>query len=194
VGDFEFYRQFFGGEVLHFDYTWFRAVGPGFGTRPHCDIVYMGRGTRDQLYTAWVPMGDVPMSLGGLMLLEGSHLQQERLRQYLERDVDTYCTNRRHAADIESGNKAWEWDGSLAADPVSIREKLGGRWLTTNFLAGDFITFPMHMVHASLDNPTNRVRLSSDSRYQPASLPADERWIGENPIGHSLAGKRGRIC
>jgi hypothetical protein len=24
--------------------------------------------------------------------------------------------------------------------------------------------------------------------------PADHRWIGEQPIGHALAGKRGRIC
>ena len=190
----DFYRQFFGEDVLHFNYTWFRTVGPGFGTRPHCDIVYMGRGTREQLYTAWVPIGDVPTSLGGLMMLEGSHRQQNRLRPYLHRDVDAYCTNGRHSNEIESGKKLWEWDGSLSADPVSLREKLGGRWLTTNFRAGDLLTFPMHMVHASLDNPTGQVRLSSDSRYQPASQPADERWIGENPIGHSLAGKRGRIC
>ena len=52
----------------------------------------------------------------------------------------------------------------------------------------------MHAVHASLDNPSGHVRLSSDSRYQPASEPADERLIGENPIGHSTAGKRWRIC
>lgn len=190
----EFYRSLFGEEVLHFDYTWFRAVGHGFGTRPHCDVVYMGRGTRDRLYTAWVPIGDVPVELGGLMVLEGSHRQQQRLRPYLERDVDAYCTNGRHAGEIEAGKKTWEWDGSLAKDPASLREKLGGRWLTTSFQAGDLLTFPMHLVHASLDNPTNRMRLSTDSRYQPASLPADERWVGENPIAHSLAGKRGRIC
>jgi len=53
----------------------------------------------------------------------------------------------------------------------------------------------MYTVHASLDNASgNRIRFSSDSRYQPASLPADERWIGENPPAHGLAGKRGRIC
>ena len=62
------------------------------------------------------------------------------------------------------------------------------------FRAGDLLTFPMHTVHASLDNPTELIRLSSDSRYQPASEPADERWVGEKPIGHSLAGKHGRIC
>lgn len=190
----EFYRTLFGEEVRHFDFTWFRVIGPGMGTYPHCDVVYMGRGTRDRLYTAWVPIGDVPIDLGGLMILEGSHRQKDRLNPYLKRDVDTYCTNGPHAAEIEAGTKSWEWNGSLSNNPVSLREKLGGRWLTTNFRAGDLLTFPMQMVHASLDNPTNRVRLSSDSRYQPTSEPADERWVGENPIGHSLAGKRGRIC
>lgn len=190
----EFYRTLFGEEVLHFDFTWFRAVAPGRGTKPHCDLVYMGRGERQKLMTAWVPAGDVPVEVGGLMMLEGSHHQQDRLRHYLERDVDSYCTNGRHAEDIESGKKLWEWDGILSADAVSLREKLGGRWLTASFHAGDLLTFPMQTVHASLDNPSRRIRLSSDSRYQPASRPADERWVGEQPIGHSLAGKRGRIC
>jgi hypothetical protein len=52
----------------------------------------------------------------------------------------------------------------------------------------------MFTVHASLDNRTNRIRISSDSRYQRASEPIDERWIGVNPPGHSAAGKRGRVC
>jgi hypothetical protein len=191
----EFYECFFGEPILHYDFTWLRAVSPGRGTQPHCDVVYMGRGTREKLLTAWTPLGDASLKLGGLMILEGSHLQHSRLRHYLERDVDTYCTNGRHAADIESGKKSWEWDGSLAKDPVSLREKLGGRWLTTNFEAGDLLTFTMHTVHASLDNASvDRMRFSSDSRYQPASLPADERWTGANPIGHGNAGKRGRIC
>lgn len=191
----EFYETFFGEPVRHYDFTWLRAVSPGPGTRPHCDVVYMGRGTREKLLTAWTPLGDTPLSLGGLMILENSHLQHERLRHYLDRDVDTYCTNGRHAPDIEAGKKAWEWDGSLAKDPVALRQKLGGRWLTTEFEAGDLLTFSMYTVHASVDNASgDRMRFSSDSRYQPASLPADERWIGENPPAHGLAGKRGRIC
>ena len=56
-------------------------------------------------------------------------------------------------------------------------------------------TFGMFLVHASLDNRTpDRIRLSSDSRYQRASEPIDERWVGPNPPGHSAAGKLGRIC
>ena len=190
----EFYRKFFGETVKHFDFTWLRVISPGKGTRPHCDVVYMGRGTREKLATAWVPLGDAPLHVGGLMILEGSHLRHDLLRPYLEKDVDTYCRNGRHAAKIEQGEQSWEWDGTLSKNPVSLREKLGGRWLTTAFEAGDLLTFSMHTVHASLDNQSDRIRISSDSRYQPASLPADERWVGENPIGHGLAGKRGRIC
>lgn len=191
----EFYREFFGEEVLHFGFTWLRAMNPGRGTRPHCDVVYMGRGTREKLLTAWVPLGDAPLQVGGLMILEGSNHKHDILRPYLNRDVDTYCLNGRHAAEIEAEKKKWAWDGSLSKDPVSLRKKLGGRWLTTDFEMGDLLTFTMHTVHASLDNQTeNRIRFSSDSRYQPASLPADERWIGENPMAHTMTAKRGRIC
>jgi ectoine hydroxylase-related dioxygenase (phytanoyl-CoA dioxygenase family) len=129
------------------------------------------------------------------MILENSHLKHERIRHYLERDVDTYCSNGRHAAEIEAGKKSWEWNGVLSKDPASLREKLGGRWLTTEFEAGDLLTFSMYTVHASLDNQSgNRIRFSSDSRYQPASASADERWVGTNPIAHGQAGKRGRVC
>jgi hypothetical protein len=190
----DFYRELFAEPVKHFDFTWLRVMTPGQGTVPHCDMVYMGRGTREKLLTAWVPLGDAPLHVGGLMILENSHQKHELLRPYLERDVDTYCRNGRHAEAIEGGKRNWERDGHLSNNPVSLREKLGGRWLTTDYEAGDLLTFSMYCVHGSVDNKSDRIRISSDSRYQPASLPVDERWIGENPIGHGLAGKRGRIC
>ena len=183
-----FFRNFLGEEVRHFDFTWFRAVPPGAGTASHCDVVYMGRGT-SRLYTAWTPIGDIPLETGGLMILEGSN-NHSRLRDtYCKLDVDSYCTNR-----DESPDKHQSVSGVLSDNPVQLRKSLGGRWLTTDFRAGDTLIFSTYTVHASLDNASDRVRLSSDSRYQPAADAADERWIGEKPIGHSLAGKRGRIC
>ena len=59
----EFYERFLGGPVRHYDFTWMRAVAPGYGTQPHGDIVFMGRGTHD-LYTAWTPLGDIDYQLG----------------------------------------------------------------------------------------------------------------------------------
>ena len=45
---------------------------PSHGIAPHCDTVFMGRGTPDVL-TAWIPFGDIPIRAGGLMVLEHSH-------------------------------------------------------------------------------------------------------------------------
>jgi len=59
----EFYNKFLGGEIRHFDYTWLRAVAPGDSSNPHCDIVYMSRGTT-ALYTSWTPLGDIPKEMG----------------------------------------------------------------------------------------------------------------------------------
>jgi hypothetical protein len=59
---------------------------------------------------------------------------------------------------------------------------------------GDALIFTMATVHAALDSHRDNLRLSSDSRYQLASEPVDHRWVGENPVAHGKAAKRGRIC
>lgn len=188
------YEQFLGGPVRHFDFTWLRSVGPGLGTPSHVDSVYMNRGT-PRLFTAWVPLGDVTLDLGGLMVLEGTNNNQRLKETYGAQDVDAFCTNK---PDATKWGKSFGTGGHLHGKPDQIRRSLAGengRWLTAGFRAGDLLTFTIHTVHASLDNRTpDRIRFSSDSRYQLASEPADERWIGPEPIGHSQAGKRGRIC
>ncbi len=189
-----FYEKLFGEPVRHFDYTWFRAMTRGQGSTPHCDLVYMGRGTH-QLLTGWIPYGDVPLEMGGVMLLEGSHRQSDRLKNYLEVDVDAYCENRPRQVEKVVQRNGWSHPGFLSKNPATLRAKLGGRWLTApDWNMGDFITFGMTVVHGGLDNQTDRLRLSSDTRYQRASQPIDERWIGENPIANTVAGKRGRVC
>ena len=188
-----FFEGFFASPVRHYNYTWFRAVSPGLGTPPHCDWVYMNRGT-PRLLTTWLPVGDASLEVGGLMILEGSHKKSDRLRNYLSKDVDEYCVNRANAEKIESGEMLYEWDGTLSRNPVSLREKLGGRWLTAEFKAGDILIFTMRTVHASLDNQSNQIRLSADTRYQPADEPVDERYVVENPLPFAPRFKKGRIC
>lgn len=179
-----FFEAFLGGNVRHYDYTWLRAVSPNLGTYPHSDIVYMGRGTHN-LYTVWTPIGDIAPEMGGLMILENSHHLETLKNSYGRRDVDSYCLNRT--------NRKW-WDGALSKNPVSLRKRYGGRWLTASFKTGDILIFNMFTVHASLDNQSPYIRLSSDSRYQLASEPIDQRWIGTQPKGHSQVSKQGKIC
>jgi len=195
----EFFERFLGGPVRHFDYTWLRTKIPGAendATPPHCDRVYMSRGT-ENLFTAWTPFSDISREFGGLMLLENSHRHEEALGEYWAMDVDSYCLNGDEAKDIESGKTLWAADknwGVFDRDPVRARERAGNRWLTTDYQAGDVLVFSMRTLHASLNNQTNRVRISTDSRYQPATEPADERWIGDDPPGHGTTSKIGMIC
>ena len=188
------YRDLIGDEVLHFDYTWFRAVAPGRGTPPHMDVVYMGRGTK-RLYTSWTPIGDVPIEVGGLLMLERSHKHDRLNKGYGNKDVDTFCENRRDAGfkDMGGGGNI-RAGGALSDNAVLLRDRLGGRWLTADYKAGDVLIFSVFTVHASLDNQGGCIRLSSDTRYQSASEPADHRWIGPNPIAHGPEVKRGMIC
>jgi hypothetical protein len=187
----ELFTRLLGGQARHFDFTWMRAIPPGKGTRPHEDIVFMGRGTKN-VYTAWTPLGDISLELGGLIVLENSHRVDRIIQTYGQKDVDSYCSNHPDAADRASGTK-W-WNGVLSNNPVLLRRRLGLRWLTSEFRAGDLLIFGMFMAHASLDNHADRLRLSSDSRYQLASEPIDERWFGERPVAHGPGGKRARIC
>jgi ectoine hydroxylase-related dioxygenase (phytanoyl-CoA dioxygenase family) len=160
-------------------------AGPTVATAPHGDGVFMNRGSQ-RLRTRWTPLVDTGFDLGGLIILEGSHRLPEITDRYGRRDVDTYCEN--------SGEEPGSWDGSLSHDPVALREQLGGRWLTADFRAGDIIVFGMFTVHGSLDNTSELVRMSTDSRYQPASEPTDERWVGPEPIAHGPEAKKGLIC
>ncbi len=164
----EFFDHFLGGPARAFDYLWLRTVGVGHATGCHYDVVYMGRGTKD-LYTAWIPIGDVPLTDGALMILEYSHRLEDLKKTYGTGDVDRD-----------------KIDGWLSRNPPLARNTYGGRWLTAEFKPGDLLCFSMFTLHCSLDNqsPVNRIRISSDSRYQLAAEPIDERWIGTDPIAH----------
>ncbi|GAB3741723.1 phytanoyl-CoA dioxygenase family protein [Microlunatus parietis] len=188
----ELYHRIFEADVRHFDYTWLRAVPPGKATPPHMDSVFMNRGTLD-LMTAWTPLGAIDRTLGGVAVLEGSHRLDEITGGYGSRDVDTYCEDDDQAATI-AATDGLTWDGVLTRDPAGFGKAHGLRWLTADYEPGDLLTFTIFTVHLGLDNNADRIRLSSDSRYQRATEKADPRWIGLDPTAHSARSKQGRIC
>ena len=164
-----FFARFLQSDVLTFDYKWLRVVGNGDFTGSHYDIVYMGCGTQN-LYTCWTPITEVTYDMGSLAVLVGSHQGEafEQVREtYGKMDVDR--------------DKVTGW---FSTDPLEMVNKFGGKWHTTEFQPGDVLIFGMYTMHASLTNISNRYRLSCDTRYQRASDPVDERWIGENPPAH----------
>ncbi|HLI00500.1 MAG TPA: phytanoyl-CoA dioxygenase family protein, partial [Acidimicrobiales bacterium] len=179
------FEEIFGEPVRHFDFSWLRAISPGRGTKPHMDNVFMNRGT-PRLLTAWVPLGDVPLEMGGVAVLEGSHRLARLQDGYADRDVDTYC--------VEDGPDGEWWNGTLREDADGLRAEVGSRWLTGSYRAGDVLVFTMLTAHCGLDNGSDEVRLSCDIRYQPASEPVDGRWVGPDPSAHGPRSKVGVIC
>lgn len=161
-----FFARFLEAEVLTYDYKWLRVVGPGDFTGAHYDVVYMGRGTRN-VYTCWTPLGDIPYEMGPLAVLAGSHRFERVKETYGRMDVD-----RDHVT------------GWFSNDPVETVDCFGGQWQTAEFAMGDALIFGMFTMHGSLNNASGRYRLSCDTRYQRASEPVDERWVGEEPLAH----------
>lgn len=166
---FDFYSRYFEQPVLTFDFKWLRAVGHEEFTGAHLDVVYMGRGTLN-LLTCWIPLADIPIEQGTLAICVGSHREPgfQRVRDtYGRMDVDRDRT-----------------EGHFSSNPAEITAKFGGKWATSEFQAGDVLTFGMFTMHASTTNTTDRWRLSCDVRFQPSADPVDPRWVGINPVAH----------
>ena len=160
-------ERLLGGAVHPYDFRWPRFVRPGEGCGFHYDGPYMNRGT-DRVFTSWIPLGEVAKHEGALIILENSHKVDQLLDTYARKDAD-------------KDKISW-----LSTNPRTLQEKFGGRWLTTDFRAGDVLSFGMHLLHGALDNcsPVRRCRLTSDTRYQKASEAIDDRWNGANPEAH----------
>ena len=165
----EFYSHLRGGPAMTYDYQWLRVVGNGDCTGAHFDVVYMGRGTHN-LLTMWTPLGDISYDMGPLALCVGSHRDAS-----FAKVRETYGS-----MDVDRDRVA----GWFSNDPMEIQSRFGGQWMTSEFEPGDALIFGMFTLHASLTNTSNKFRLSSDTRYQLASEPVDERWIGEKPKAH----------
>ena len=130
--------------------------GIGQATQAHYDLLYLREGT-DEVLTLWIPLGDCPLPRGGLTYLECSHrwVQAEE------------------AAGVRKRPAA-----SITADLPGLADDHDGRWLVTDYAAGDVMVHTAQMVHAALDNvdPAHLMRLSTDIRYQRVSDAIDVRW------------------
>jgi hypothetical protein len=109
-------------------------------TPPHQD--YPNNQGTTGLTAAWVPVGDVPMDLGPVAVLRGSH-------RYGVLPLGGHMGPGRRQAMV----------------PQAMLEEL--RWVTTDFEAGDVLVFNSLTVHAALHNITEfNLRISVDFRYQ----------------------------
>lgn len=163
----------FGERARPQDYLFLRAGVRGRATDLHYDYPFFTR-AHDRVCTVWTPIGDVPVSDGPLVVVEGSHRYRDLIDPMIGHDISVNPERR----------------AAFGSDAIDFAASRGTRLLTADFAAGDVIVFGMYIAHGSIDNrsPIDRVRLSCDVRWQPASLPIDARYFGDDPPGTTGAG------
>ncbi len=152
--------------VAH-DMLFLRAGVPGRATDLHYDCSFFAR-TTERTLTAWVPLGDVPVEQGPLMVVAGSNRFEDLI------------DGARHPESGTAGRRA-----ALEGDAASVARSRRARLLTRDFRAGDLVLLGMFICHGSLDHHAadNAIRLSFDLRFQPAAAPRDPRFFGPRPPG-----------
>jgi len=171
----DFYEEALGGEVYLHKRKLLRMTVPGDPscTGAHYDLTYL-RGGTDRVYTSWIPIGDAPAEMGGLVYLEGSDAWGRRMEaEYAARSADLTPDERIRAYNRYTASSGW-----ITKDLPSLADRLATRWLAADYEAGDMMIHSAYMIHAATVNedPANRMRLSTDIRYQFVTDPIDGRW------------------
>ncbi len=138
-----FFERMLGESVLPSPRIIGRTMFPqreAFTTPPHQDFIPF-QGAADT-YTAWIPLSDLPIELGGLQVAAGSH----------KRGV-------------------YEFQPALGAGGLGVLDPLDGTWAYSPFKQGDVLIFHSMTVHKGLANTSDRLRMSLDGRYQKVSDP-----------------------
>ena len=157
--------------------------GGGTTTPAHYDLVYL-RGGTTRIVTAWIPIGDTPVEMGGLVYLEGSHATGVRMeREYSEKALELAPEERINAYNAHMMEGGW-----VSKDLPEMAERFDTRWLIADYEAGDVMLHSPYMIHASTANedPLGRIRLSTDIRYQNVRDEVDARWSNHWSLGDML--------
>jgi ectoine hydroxylase-related dioxygenase (phytanoyl-CoA dioxygenase family) len=147
--------------------------GDAAATGAHYDLTYLRAGT-DKLVTAWIPVGDVPIEMGGLVYLEGS----DKFGRTMEAKFAQANAHLSHDDRISAFNAVMNDGGWISKDLPGLAERLGSRWLVADYEAGDVVLHSPYMIHAATcnDDSAGRLRLSTDIRYQNVRDEIDARW------------------
>ena len=170
-----FMDDFLGGLSYLHKRKLLRLTQPGqaFSTPAHYDLVYL-RGGTDRLVTAWIPIGDVPVEMGGLVYLEGSHTVGRRL----EGNFRTASGELSEEERVSAYNRHMQEGGWISKNLPDMANRFDTRWLIADYEAGDIVLHSPYMIHAATanDDPKGRIRLSTDIRYQNVRDEIDVRW------------------
>jgi len=142
-------------------------------TGAHYDLIYLRAGT-DRVCTSWIPIGDIPVELGGLVYLEGS----DALGRRMEAEYSRQAADLSPAERISAYNRHMAAGGWVTKNLPDLAKRLDTRWLLADYETGDMVVHSPYMIHAATMNvdPGGRMRLSTDIRYQRVQDEIDTRW------------------
>lgn len=170
-----FYQEFMGGQPYLHKRKIIRFTHPGEDhcTGGHYDLIYLRAGT-DRLFTSWIPLGDVPLEMGGLIYLERS----DAVGRELEAEFSVKNAHLPPEERISAYNRNMREAGWISTNLVDMAERFKSRWLIADYEVGDMVIHSPYMIHAATQNndPLQRMRLSTDIRFQRLTDPIDQRW------------------
>ena len=170
-----FLDDFLGGMSYLHKRKMLRYTRPGdpSSTGAHYDLIYL-RGGTNRLVTAWIPIGDVPARMGGLVYLEGSH----GLGRKLEAEFALANASLSPQERISAYNKNMSETGWISKNLPDMAERFDRRWLFADYEAGDVVLHSPYTIHAATSNadPDGIMRLSTDIRFQNVADEVDARW------------------
>ncbi|HEX4202925.1 MAG TPA: phytanoyl-CoA dioxygenase family protein [Ktedonobacteraceae bacterium] len=180
-----FYEKFFGGKVHLLKRKIIRYTAPGDKncTPGHYDLIYLRAGS-DSVCSSWIPLGDIPVEMGGLAYLEHSDALGRKMEAEFTAKNATLSPEER----ISAYNKNMSAGGWVGKDLAALADLIQGRWLLADYAAGDMVVHSPYMIHGSTENhdPLQRMRLSTDIRYQLQGDKIDPRWNHDHFVGDNL--------
>jgi hypothetical protein len=138
-----FFESLFGEPVLAHPRVLMRNIFPDreeLTTKAHQDFPNV-QGT-EQVYTAWMPLIDIPLEAGPLQVAVGTHK-----------------------------DGVYDFHIGAGAGGIEIKDALDGRWVTGAVARGDVLVFHSMTVHKGVPNRSDQLRMSMDVRFQPLSEP-----------------------
>jgi 1-deoxypentalenic acid 11beta-hydroxylase len=129
-----------------YNQKWVRVQGRDEFTDEHSDFYRFHN--MKEMYVCWIPLGDYAPTDGGLSVCEQSHVLTQK--------------------HIESGVQA-DSKRELPPDFHQKSVQLSLPWVGAEYKMGDVVIFDIRTVHSGLSNTSDRVRLSIDTRWVPAT-------------------------
>ncbi len=174
----QFYQLFLKGQPYLHKRKLIRFTYPGLAycTGGHYDLIYLRAGA-DTFCTSWIPLGDVPVEMGGLIYLEHSDAVGRKLEaEFSEKNAHLPPEER-----ISAYNRNMREGGWISTNLVEMAERFQSRWLIADYEAGDMVIHSPYMIHAATQNhdPLGRMRLSTDIRFQRVDEQIDPRWAND---------------